>query len=92
MNATKQISISAAVVSKSFGGIAVLDRVDLSVTEGTVFVPLGPNGAGKTTMVRILSTPISPDSGEVCVAGHDLRREPARRAIGDRGYRSVLSA
>ena len=33
--------------------------------EGTVFALLGPNGAGKTTMVRILSTLIAADGGEV---------------------------
>jgi len=39
-----------------FGDQIVLDAVDLSVPEGSVFALLGPNGAGKTTMVRILAT------------------------------------
>ena len=42
---------------------AVLDGVDLTVAEGTVFALLGPNGAGKTTIVRILSTLIAADAG-----------------------------
>ncbi len=41
---------------KSFGETVVLDRVDLTVAEGTIFGLLGPNGADKTTMVRILSS------------------------------------
>ena len=64
----------------------VLDGVDLTVAEGTVFALLGPNGAGKTTMVRILSTLI-PADGEVRVAGHDLASDPdgVRRPSGSPG-------
>ena len=61
---------------KSFGDHVVLDRLDVTVPEGTVFALLGPNGAGKTTTVDILSTLIPADDGEVRIAGHDLRREP----------------
>jgi ABC-2 type transport system ATP-binding protein len=70
----------------------VLDSIDLHVSEGTVFALLGPNGAGKTTTVHILSTLIHHDGGEVRVAGHDLRREPAavRAAIGVTGQFSAV--
>jgi ABC-2 type transport system ATP-binding protein len=53
---------------------------------------LGPNGAGKTTTVRILSTLISPDGGDVQVAGHDLARDPdaIRAAIGVTGQFSAV--
>ena len=47
----------------------MLDGVDLTVAEGTIFSLLGPNGAGKTTMVRILSTLIPADAGDIRVAG-----------------------
>ena len=45
---------------------------------------LGPNGSGKSTLLRILATTVIADSGEIRVAGHDLRREPGavRRSIG----------
>jgi ABC-2 type transport system ATP-binding protein len=45
---------------------------------------LGPNGAGKTTTLRMLTTLITPTSGEATVAGHDLRHDPVgvRRRIG----------
>ena len=54
----------------------MLDGLDLTVPEGTVFALLGPNGAGKTTTVDILSTLTPADGGEVRIAGHDLHREP----------------
>jgi len=85
-------AIEAAGVCKSFGERVVLDSVDLTVAEGTIFGLLGPNGAGKTTMVRILSTLIPTDSGQVCVAGHDVVTNPdgVRAAIGVTGQFSAV--
>jgi ABC-2 type transport system ATP-binding protein len=79
-------------VRKSFDETAVLDGVNLTVAEGTVFALLGPNGAGKTTMIRILSTLIAPDAGRLRVAGHDVVEDPdeVRAAIGVTGQFSAL--
>jgi ABC-2 type transport system ATP-binding protein len=79
-------------VHKSFGDVMVLDGIDLTVDEGTVFALLGPNGAGKTTFIRILSTLIRPDAGQVRVAGHDVVDDPVsvRSAIGVTGQFSAL--
>ncbi|AYY14845.1 ATP-binding cassette domain-containing protein [Actinobacteria bacterium YIM 96077] len=87
-----QPAITATGLRKSFGDKVVLDGIDLNVAEGTIFSLLGPNGAGKTTVVRILSTLIRPDAGEVRVAGHDLTREPndVRAAIGVTGQFSAV--
>ncbi|RJQ32316.1 ATP-binding cassette domain-containing protein [Candidatus Parcubacteria bacterium] len=63
---------------KSFKKLKVLDGIDLSVKRGTMLALLGPNGAGKTTIVRILSTLLKPDGGEVLVNGFDVRREPKK--------------
>ena len=60
-------AIEAHGLRKSYGGNIVLDDVDLSVSAGTVTALLGPNGAGKTTIVRILTTLIDPDAGDVRV-------------------------
>ncbi|KUL25703.1 ATP-binding cassette domain-containing protein [Actinoplanes awajinensis] len=81
---TTRPAVSVAGLRKSFGTKVVLDDIDLTVTEGTVFALLGPNGAGKTTMVRILATLLAADGGSIRVAGHDLTREPdaVRAAIG----------
>jgi ABC-2 type transport system ATP-binding protein len=85
-------AIAATGVRKSFGETLVLDDVDVTVADGTIFALLGPNGAGKTTLVRILTTLIPADAGEVRVAGHDLLVDPdgVRAAIGVTGQFSAL--
>ena len=85
-------AVEVSGLRKSFGSHAVLDGVDLEVARGSVFSLLGPNGAGKTTTVRILSTILPPDAGEVRVAGFDVRREPGRvrAAIGVTGQFSAV--
>ncbi len=85
-------AITARGVRKSFGEHRVLDDVDLTVSEGTIFSLLGPNGAGKTTMVRILSTLISADLGVIRVAGYDLATESraVRALIGVTGQFSAV--
>jgi ABC-2 type transport system ATP-binding protein len=92
MSALRPLAIDAVDVRKSFGETLVLDGVDLTVTEGSIFALLGPNGAGKTTMVRILSTLIHADSGRVHVAGHNVLKQPdgVRAAIGVTGQFSAV--
>ena len=92
MTVARQAAIVATGVCKAFDEATVLDGVDLTVAEGTIFALLGPNGAGKTTMIRILSTLITPDAGQVSVAGHDVLRNPeaVRGAIGVTGQFSAL--
>jgi ABC-2 type transport system ATP-binding protein len=58
--------------------VEAVKGVDLSVAQGEIFGFLGPNGAGKTTTLRMLTTLLTPSDGEATVAGHDLRRAPAR--------------
>lgn len=61
-----------------------VDHLSFSVNEGEIFGLLGPNGAGKTTTLRILSTLIQPDSGDVVIAGSSVLTDPeaVRRQIG----------
>ncbi len=49
-----------------------LDNVSLTVEKGTIMGLLGPNGAGKTTLIKILSTLVTPDSGEGSISGLSL--------------------
>ncbi|MGY0235146.1 ATP-binding cassette domain-containing protein [Longispora urticae] len=92
MTSTDPPAISTQGLRKSYGDHVVLDGIDLTVTQGTIFALLGPNGAGKTTTVQILSTLIGADGGEVRVAGHDVAREPdaVRAAIGVTGQFSAV--
>jgi ABC-2 type transport system ATP-binding protein len=89
---TTRPAISVTGLRKSFGDKVVLDGIDLTVAEGTIFSLLGPNGAGKTTMVHILSTLITADAGVIQVAGHDLTADPdgVRAAIGVTGQFSAV--
>jgi ABC-2 type transport system ATP-binding protein len=92
MSGPREPAIAATGVRKFFGETLVLDGVDVTVDEGTIFALLGPNGAGKTTIVRILTTLLPADAGELRVAGHDLRADPdgVRAAIGVTGQFSAL--
>jgi ABC-2 type transport system ATP-binding protein len=80
-------AITARGLRKSYGEQVVLDGIDLTVAEGSIFALLGPNGAGKTTTVQILSTLITADGGEASVGGNDPLREPesVRGTIGVTG-------
>ncbi len=84
--------ISIKNLSKSFKKVKVLEDINLEVKKGTVLALLGPNGAGKTTTVRILSTLLTPDAGEVVVAGHDVVKSAnaVRSAIGLTGQYAAV--
>lgn len=71
-------------VSKRYGSLSALDSFDLEVKKGEIFALLGPNGAGKTTLIRILTTLMSPTSGEAFVYGMNTSTEgrEIRRLIG----------
>ena len=69
-------------VTKSFGGVAALDAVSLTVPDGSFVVLLGPTGAGKTTTLRMVSGLDTPDSGEVYIGGQSMRGQaPAQRNV-----------
>jgi ABC-2 type transport system ATP-binding protein len=80
----RPLAIEARGLTKRFGDLVAVDRVDLAVLQGELFGLLGPNGAGKTTLVRMLTALVRPTAGEALVAGVDVGRDPsgARRALG----------
>ncbi len=71
-------------VTKRFGGLVALERVDLEIRPGEIFALLGPNGAGKTTLISIVAGLLRASSGEVLVLGRDVVRDYrfTRRAVG----------
>ncbi|MER7639344.1 ATP-binding cassette domain-containing protein [Streptomyces sp. NPDC126522] len=89
---THELAISATGLRKTYGDKTVLDGIDLAVPTGTIFSLLGPNGAGKTTAVKILSTLVTADAGQLHVGGHDLTLDPqaVRATIGVTGQLSAV--
>lgn len=64
--------IEARNINKTYGELAVLRDVSLSVERGEVLAILGRSGAGKTTLIQILSTLLTPDGGSVKVDGDEI--------------------
>lgn len=89
---TTDYAIQVKDLTKSYGKTEVLKGVDFAVRRGTMLALLGPNGAGKTTTVRILSTLLNFDGGEVAVEGHDVRTEAdaVRSVIGLTGQSAAV--
>ena len=68
--------VSIQSLSKVYdSGHQALSGVDLDIEEGEILALLGPNGAGKTTLISIICGIVSPSSGSVSVAGHDIVRD-----------------
>uniref|UniRef100_UPI000380AEB0 ABC transporter ATP-binding protein n=2 Tax=Enterococcus TaxID=1350 RepID=UPI000380AEB0 len=65
-------------LKKRFAEKQVLKGVDFTVERGEVFVLLGSNGAGKTTLVKMLTTILPFDDGQVWINGYDLKKESAK--------------
>ena len=59
-------------ISLRFGGLAVLDELDLHVDEGEIVSVIGPNGAGKTTLFNLISGIYRPDAGDILLDGESL--------------------
>ena len=77
--------ISIKNLSKSYAsGLQALKDINLDISKGEIFALLGPNGAGKTTLISIICGIVTPSSGSVSVAGHDIVADyrAARAMIG----------
>ena len=76
--------IVTAALTRHYGALVAVDRLDLSVRRGIIFGLLGPNGAGKTTTIKMLTTLLPPTSGTAQVAGFEVSAQPreVRRRIG----------
>jgi ABC-2 type transport system ATP-binding protein len=88
----KTYSISVENLTKSYGSNVVLRNINFKVEQGTMLALLGPNGAGKTTIVRILSTLLEQDDGQITISGFDLVKQAAnvRNVIGLTGQSAAV--
>ena len=66
-------------ISKSFGGLHVIDNLDLHVDEGEIVSVIGPNGAGKTTLFNLVTGVYRPDAGDIRLDGRSLLGLPPHR-------------
>jgi branched-chain amino acid transport system ATP-binding protein len=66
-------------VGKSFGGLRVIDDLDLVVNEHEIVSVIGPNGAGKTTLFNLITGIYRPDAGQILLDGRNLVGLPAHK-------------
>ena len=76
--------LTAENLQKSFNELKAVNGISFTIYKGEIFGLLGPNGAGKTTTIRILSTVLEPDRGDVTIGEHSIRHnaDAVRRLIG----------
>ncbi len=85
--------LETRTLTKAFGGLTAVDKVDLSVEVGKITSIIGPNGAGKTTLFNLIAGVYLPSSGEIYFQGKPLGSAPPhkRAALGiARTFQNVL--
>lgn len=80
--------LAARGISKHYGSVAALDRVDIEIQAGEVVGLVGDNGAGKSTLVKILSGAIQPNAGDLFVMGEKVELKSPRMAR-ERGIETI---
>jgi len=77
-------AIEVKNLKKSFGDLQAVQDASFRVEAGEVLSLLGPNGAGKSTTISMLSGLLAPTSGDGCIMGHSIIREPeaAKKSLG----------
>ncbi len=81
---TESYAIVTNDLTKNFGSVRAVNKLNLKIPYGKTYGLLGPNGAGKTTTIRMLNAIISNTSGNASVGGYDLltQNEDIRRICG----------
>src|SRR5262249_52357718 len=64
--------LACAALTRQFGGLVALDRVDFQAHEGEIVGLIGPNGSGKTTLFNVVTGIYAPDDGSIAFAGADI--------------------
>jgi ABC-type Mn2+/Zn2+ transport system ATPase subunit len=75
-------AIDVRGVRFGYGGVPVLEEVDLTVDRSQFIVLTGPNGSGKSTLIKLVVGLLSPTAGDIRVLGHRATEPAARRSIG----------
>jgi ABC-2 type transport system ATP-binding protein len=84
MNAPPIPAVQTFGLTRLYGSLTAVDRLDLTVSRGDLFGFIGSNGAGKTTTLRILATFLAPSAGTATILGRDVVTEAdaVRHVIG----------
>ena len=82
--ASEPAMLTARALTKDYGPVRAVDRIDLDVGHGERLGLLGPNGAGKTTTLLMLLGAVTPDGGTIDILGHPVpkRRSRAMAEVG----------
>lgn len=85
-------TIVAKDLTRKFGDFVAVDSVSFNVKRGEIFGFLGANGAGKTTAMRMMCGLLAPTSGEIMVAGFDVKKQSdsVKKSIGYMSQRFSL--
>ena len=77
-------SLQISNITKTFGTITAVDKLDLKTHPGSVIALLGPNGAGKSTLMNMIAGYLKPSAGQIKVLGKDIESYPleAKENIG----------
>jgi branched-chain amino acid transport system ATP-binding protein len=67
--------LSISGITKHFGGITVLDGIDMEIEQGKLYQLIGPNGSGKTTLINVVSGLLKPDNGKIIFDGNDITQK-----------------
>jgi branched-chain amino acid transport system ATP-binding protein len=78
-NSLNKALVQISGLTKYFGGLPALEKVDFRVERGRVTALIGPNGAGKTTLINCLTGVLAPDQGEIRFNGEDITGLTAHR-------------
>src|SRR5512132_3247023 len=78
------LAIEVQNLQKTFGNLQAVQGASFEAQAGEVLSLLGPNGAGKSTTISMLSGLLAPTSGDACIMGHSILREPeeAKKSLG----------
>jgi branched-chain amino acid transport system ATP-binding protein len=67
--------LSISDITKNFGGLTVLDGIDMDLEQGKLYQLIGPNGSGKTTLINVISGLLKPDGGKIIFDGTDITQK-----------------
>ena len=84
MNSEYANAVETHNLTRRFGDLVAVNKVNMTIHAGELFGLLGPNGAGKTTLQRMLTTLLRPSEGQAIVCGYDVSVNPlqVRQRVG----------